>query len=388
MAQAADPRLQIRDLDTGATMGVHEYAALPAAPRAEDGAAASARPDIPRDVEFSTFTKHKRAPFYRSPAIVQVFASHRRCVRCLASARDGRLIASGGEDGAIAVYEFRGRLARLRLFAGHQADVTCIAFSCDDFIVSASLDSTVRLWHPAGDRELRVFQHEEAVTAVATHPTDAAIFMACTFGNAVWVWNVRDSAVIHTINFVSPPTAAAFSLDGQTIAIGCYNGFCFFYALPDFRYVTQFIAGPRRKKKTSNKKVTSIVFRNATQFFVSTNDSRIRLYSSDNFSVIRKYIGHVSQQANHHVSYSQCGDLIMTGSEKGGAIFIWPVEHEPFFQSRVTAFSRDRSSTHEGIALGKKIFVTAAIFTVENTLQKLSVVVSDTDGHLFLIAGE
>jgi WD40 repeat protein len=130
------------------------------------------------------------------------------------------------------------------------------------------------------------------------------------------------------------------------------------------------------------------VFRNASQFFVSTNDSRIRLYSSDNFSVIRKYVGHVSEQANQRVSYSVKADLILSGSEKGGAVFIWPVEHEQFFQSRVSAFSRDRSMTFEGVTFGKKTFVTAAMFTCDTTLERLSMVVSDTEGHLFLIINE
>jgi WD40 repeat protein len=253
-------------------------------------------------------------------------------------------------------------------------------------IISGSLDSTVRLWHASHDRELAVFQHEEAVTAVASHPSDSSIFLACTFGNSVLVWSIHEYEVIQTISFVSPPTAAAFSPDGQTIAIGCYNGFCFFYALPDFRYVTQFIAGPRRKKKTSSKKVTSIVFRSATQFFVSTNDSRVRLYSSDNFSVIRKYVGHVSVQANQRVSFSQNADLILCGSEKAGAVFMWPVDHETFFKGHgLAAFCRDRSTTYEGVMLGKKEDITAAIFTRDNTLEHMSVIVTDTNGHLFLI---
>jgi WD40 repeat protein len=392
MTQQGDPHLRIHDLDTGAMIDLDEYERRASVLQREDTPQLipiASKGDIPKDVEFSTFLKHKKATFYRAPTIVQVFREHRGCIRCLASSiKDGAFIASGGEDGTIILYQFRGYLTKVKQFQGHQSDVTCMAFSCDDFIISASLDSTVRLWHPSNEKELRVFQHEEAVTAVAAHPRDPSIFMACTFGNSVWIWNIRNSEVIQTINFVSPPTAAAFSPDGQTIAIGCYNGFCFFYALPDFRYVTQFIAGPRRKMKSSNKKVTSIVFRNASQFFVSTNDSRIRLYSSDNFSVIRKYLGHISEQANQRVSYSLNGDLILSGSEKGGGIFIWPVEHEQFFQSRVAAFSRDRSTTCEGVLLGKKEFVTAAIFTRDNTLEKLSIAVSDTEGHLFLVVSE
>ena len=73
--------------------------------------------------------------------------------------------------------------------------------------------------------------------------------------------------------------------------------------MPDFRYVTQFIAGPRGKKRTSNKKVTSIQFvGNEPKFFVATNDSRIRLYSLENFSVIRKYVGHESKESQMKMS--------------------------------------------------------------------------------------
>jgi WD40 repeat protein len=392
MAQVCDPNLRIHDLDTGIVVDLKEYERSGLVRPREDPADRihiASRKAIPKEVEFSTFLKHKRGTSYRNPTIAQVFAEHRGSVRCLAcSHNDGSFIASGGEDGTISLYQFRGYLAKVKHFQGHEADVTCIAFSIDDIIISGSMDSTVRLWHLSNDKELRVFQHEEAVTAVAAHPLDPSVFLACTFGNSVWFWNIRDSEVLQTINFVSPPTAAAFSPDGQTIAIGCYNGFCFFYALPEVRYVTQFIAGPRRKKRSSNKKVTSIVFRNASQFFVSTNDSRIRLYSGDNFSVIRKYIGHVSDRTHQRVSYSERGDLILSGSEKGGGIFIWPVEHEQTFQSRVVAFSRDRSSTCEGILLGRKECVTAAMFTRDNTVGRLSIVASDADGNLFLIVSE
>jgi WD40 repeat protein len=342
--------------------------------------------DIPSGVECSLFLKDKKAPFYRNPGIVQVFEDHQGSIRCLAaSPTDSTLLASGGEDGFINLYQFHGRLVKLRQFGGHSSDVSCLAFSCDNHLISGSLDLTVRLWHPSHAKEVRVFQHEDAVTAVAVHPRDSSVFIACTFANSVWVWNIRDNTVIHTISFASPPTTATFSPDGQMIAIGCFNGFCFFYALPDFRYVTQFVAGPRRKKKAQNKKVTSIVFRNATQFFVSTNDSRIRLYSSDNYSVIRKYVGHVSTRTNQRVSYSTKGDLILSGSEKRGGIFIWPVEHEQFFQGRMSKFSRDRSTTFEGFLLGKQAFVTAAVFTGENSLDNLSLIVGDSDGRLFFI---
>jgi WD40 repeat protein len=212
------------------------------------------------------------------------------------------------------------------------------------------------------------------------------MFLACTFGNSVLVWSICENDLIHTLEFISPPTAAAFSPDGRQIAVGCYNGFCFFYGFPGFRYITQFIAGPRRKRKTSNKKITSIVFVSDAQFLVSTNDSRVRLYSSENFSVIRKYLGHVTQQTQQRLSLSADGNLVMIGSEKKGGVFIWPLDHEPHFKGRGFArFVRDRSQTAEGFLLGKREEVTGVLCTVQNTMEQLSVVVADSQGRLFLV---
>jgi WD40 repeat protein len=385
MSFEGDAELQIRDLDTGASFSLDEYSTF-----SPDSVASPARPsvkpDIPRTVEWSTFVKQKKSSFYRNIAISQVIKPHTGAIRCLASNRDGKYIATGGEDGLIVLYLFTGYLSIARKFSGHTSDVTCIAFSCDDMVISASLDNTVRLWHPSQSKYLGIFKHEEAVIAVASHPTDSSIFLACTFGNSVLVWSITDNEVIQTLAFVSLPTAAAFSPDGKRVAIGCYNGVCFFYALPDFRYVTQFIAGPRKKKKISNKKITSIAFVSDSQFLVSTNDSRIRLYSSENFSVIRKYVGHVTEHAQQRMTLSCDGGLLAIGSEQKGDVFIWPLDHEPHFKGGgLTAFSRDRSKTAEGFSLGKKVEVTVVLMTAQNTLSHASIVVADSDGQLYLV---
>jgi hypothetical protein len=114
------------------------------------------------------------------------------------------------------------------------------------------------------------------VVAVAAHSGDWGLFASCTAA-AVSVWNAANSEVALAIDFVSPPTAAAFTLNGQARAIGCEKGFCFWCSLP-LTYLTQFIAGSRKsRKKKPNNRVTAIVFRNAHHFLVSTNDSRIRM---------------------------------------------------------------------------------------------------------------
>ena len=45
-----------------------------------------------------------------------------------------------------------------RCYAGHDADVLDVAWSRSQFLLSASMDKTVRLWHISMDDCLRVFR--------------------------------------------------------------------------------------------------------------------------------------------------------------------------------------------------------------------------------------
>ena len=45
-----------------------------------------------------------------------------------------------------------------RSYAGHEADVLDVAWSRSQFLLSASMDKTVRLWHISMDDCLRVFR--------------------------------------------------------------------------------------------------------------------------------------------------------------------------------------------------------------------------------------
>lgn len=50
------------------------------------------------------------------------------------------------------------RVAPYRTFAGHTADVLDLAWSKSQFLLTASMDKTVRLWHISMDDCLRVFK--------------------------------------------------------------------------------------------------------------------------------------------------------------------------------------------------------------------------------------
>lgn len=378
----SDPVLQIKDLDNGTVMSIEELERHNTEFTNKMRSKSGKKRPIPEEIQFSQFTNQEKDPLFKRTCIIDYMTAHEGNVWCVAGSPDGKFSASGGEDGQVIIYQNDMILTKHRAFKGHSSDVVMLEFSNDNFLLSCSLDSTVRLWHPTSEKELAIFQHEDAVTAVCFLPTDSSIILAATLGNTVFVWSVRENEVIHRINFVSPPTAAEFSPDGNYVVIGCLNGFVFVYAMPDFRYVTQFIAGPRGKKQTSNKKVTSIQFLGNEQFLIATNDSRIRLYALENFSVVRKFLGHESKEAQLRLSISSDNQLLMTPSENTSEVFIWPVDHQKYFKGGglFGSFLKDRSKTYEGFKYGKKYVINAAAFIQKSNIEGLSVIVGDNHG--------
>jgi hypothetical protein len=67
----------------------------------------------------------------------------------------------------------------VRQYHGHCEDILDVSWSgSGGFLLSASLDKTVRLWHLSQPDCLRAFEHSDFVTSVQFHPTDAQRFVS------------------------------------------------------------------------------------------------------------------------------------------------------------------------------------------------------------------
>lgn len=121
---------------------------------------------------------------------------HPDAVRAVAASPGGELLASGGDDGVVRLWDRRTGQAAGRLL-GHAGPIRALAFTPDGTrLVSASLDRSLRLWDPWQRREVAVLAgHRKGVTAVACTP-DGTRILSGSADTSLRVWQVHTDAPV------------------------------------------------------------------------------------------------------------------------------------------------------------------------------------------------
>jgi WD40 repeat protein len=106
-------------------------------------------------------------------------------------------------------------------YHGHTVDILDLSWSKNYFLLSSSMDRTVRLWHISRKECLCCFQHVEFVTAIAFHPRDDRYFLSGSLDGKLRLWNIPDKRVA-LWNEIEASGKGASSL--ITAANFCQNG--------------------------------------------------------------------------------------------------------------------------------------------------------------------
>jgi WD40 repeat protein/class 3 adenylate cyclase len=151
-----------------------------------------------------------------------------KAVLALAIAGDGRLLATGGEDRLVRLWDTGGLAARnaprpRATLRGHTGIVGVLAFGPDGRILaSGGWEDVVRLWDTRGGRELSppLTPHHSAVSALS-FSGDGRTLAVSTFDRTVQLWRVDlAQQVMELRGHTGTVTAVAFSPDGTMLATG------------------------------------------------------------------------------------------------------------------------------------------------------------------------
>ncbi|OAQ78940.1 WD repeat containing protein 44 [Purpureocillium lilacinum] len=221
-----------------------------------------------------------------------------------------------------------------REFEGHTGEVLALSWSKNGFLLSSSMDKTVKLWHMSRQECLCTFKHNDLVTSIAFHPTDDRFFLAGSLDAQLRLWSIPDKAVAFSAQAHEFITAVAFSPNGKTAICGLLSGLCLFYETEGLKPLFHIHVRSSRGKNAKGSKITGIRTVKAAdgseggdvKVLISSNDSRVRIYSLKTRMLEVKFRGLENQSSQIHARFSDDGKYVISGSEDRRA-YIWSASH-------------------------------------------------------------
>ncbi|RKZ92535.1 MAG: hypothetical protein DRR19_03960 [Candidatus Parabeggiatoa sp. nov. 1] len=156
--------------------------------------------------------------------VVRVFRGHSDWVNSVAFSSDGRILASGGEDRTIKLWQVSTgkKLRTLKkgwLQKGHEAPVRTVAFSPNgSLLASGSDDNTIKLWDLTTGKVRYTLQGGGIGVRVVAFSPDGHTLVSES--ENVKLWEVSTGKELRAFN---GSNAVAFSPDGRTLASGGTN---------------------------------------------------------------------------------------------------------------------------------------------------------------------
>jgi len=146
-------------------------------------------------------------------------------------------------------------------YQGHTSDLLDVSWSKNYFILTSSMDKTVRLWHISRRECLCCFQHIDFVTAICFHPRNDQFFLSGSLDGKLRLWNIPDKKVAlwnEVEGSAKLITTANFIQNGKFAVVGTYDGRCIFYSTDHLKYHTTIHVRSSRGKNAQGRKVTGI----------------------------------------------------------------------------------------------------------------------------------
>mmetsp|Transcript_43043 Transcript_43043/g.168497 ORF Transcript_43043/g.168497 Transcript_43043/m.168497 type:complete len:499 (-) Transcript_43043:2200-3696(-) len=271
----------------------------------------------------------------------------------------------------------------VRVFEGHTKPVVDLDWSQANFLLTASMDTTVRLWHSARGECLRIFKHGDVVSSVVFHPCDNITFLTGCFNGKLQMWSMVQSSSVCSANAEDYISSAAISNDGQSAIIGTVNGRVKFYTMRnevtrewklndttqiDVRSERAFevrIGSEDGLKRDLSKKVCGIAFSPSDkEILITTNDAHVRTYMKNDKSLTRLYRGHVALNNSLRGTYSNDERFLI--SPRGKVLSIWDKNEAGVIltkgRNRVDVVHAYEAITIEDERANSKDTITGALF--------------------------
>ncbi|KAK5777880.1 putative WD repeat-containing C3H5.08c [Gossypium arboreum] len=215
----------------------------------------------------------------------------------------------------------------LHEFHGHTGEILDLSWSNKNFLLSSSVDKTVRMWQVGCDGCLKVFSHSNYVTCVQFNPVDDNFFISGSIDGKVRIWSISGCQVVDWIDVRDIVTAVCYRPDGQGGIVGSMTGSCRFYDMLDNQLQLGAQIRVNGKKKSPCRRITGLQFlsQDPSKVMVTCADSQVRILQGPN--VIGKYKGAHNNGNQTFTSITADGKHIVSACDDAN-VYIWNCVHQ------------------------------------------------------------
>lgn len=263
--------------------------------------------------------------------VVNRFNGHTASIRSLALSQDDRRLLSASSDTTVRVWDTVSS-ERAHDFIGHEfngldgGDTVGIYNADDSMILSGSQDGNIRLWDVESGLTIQVFQgHEGAVNALAFSADETTILSASDDGTVI-LWDVASGALLVRMTGHETPVSAVMYLPGGTRAVsGAADGSIIEWDIdPTSATFGQEMRRFGEGRRGHTKDVNDIIMHpNGTQLLSASSDETIILWNIDDASVEKTYSDQKS--AILSIDFTQDGTQFVS-APINGVIILWDTE--------------------------------------------------------------
>ncbi len=271
-----------------------------------------------------------------------ILTGHGDRVTSVAISPDGKIIASGSLDTTIKLWDLAsGKL--LETITEHSGAVTCVTFSQDGQRLassSANPDGTIKLWDVNTGKLTGTLKADDwivlSVWSIAFSPDGKTLVSGHHADSTVKIWDVTTQKLLHTLRgHVWAVHSVAFSLDGQTVASGSFDGNIKLWNVSTGREIYNLHALAHHpvgllKSFFSDNIIYTVAFSPDGKTLASAGEKQpIKLWLLNNGNVKTVLKGH--SQNIYTVAFSPDGKTLASGGADG-IIRIWDLlTGEPTF---------------------------------------------------------
>lgn len=217
--------------------------------------------------------------------LLRTLEGHEDTVRCLAFDAQGLVLASGGADDVVKIWDVASGILR-RSLEPDGGTIYSVAFdSRSETLASGANDKKIKIWDYKTGELVRILEgHREAVWALAFDPL--ADKVASVAGTSVNLWDTHSGKLLHSLRENGCQfTSVAFDSQGMTLAGGGYDNTVKLWSTK---------SGILFKTLRGHKElVWSVAYDSQGRFLASGSvDNTIKLWDARTGNLIRTLEGH------------------------------------------------------------------------------------------------